>query len=63
MTELRIYPEKNLVVLSHQVTDEYDPLLDVVSLSSDRWRDDEWEYGKYPLDKFMDFISRCSSEK
>ena len=52
MTELRIYPEHDKIVITHERSDKHDLLLDIVG-KYEEWHDDEWTYYRMPLSEFM----------
>ena len=55
MTEIRIYPEHDKIVVTHQKSDPDDVLTELVSAYKE-WKDDEWEYYRMSLSEFMKHI-------
>ena len=62
MTEIRIYPEDNLAVISHEVEDKNDILFKTADLAFDGWRDREWEYYRISLTDLMAEIVRMTGD-
>lgn len=60
MTEIRIYEDHNKVVIAREVSAPTDKLFEAIDYEEaiESWRDDEWEYIRYPLDKFMANVKR-----
>lgn len=52
MTEIRIYPEHDKIVVTHECSDPDDALIEMVSAYKE-WEDDGYEYYRMPLSDFM----------
>lgn len=53
MTEIRVYPEHDKIVVTHEVSDPDDVLIELVSEYKE-WQDDGYAYYRMPLHEFME---------
>ena len=53
MTEIRVYPEHNKVVVTHDLSECKDPVLEVVAEHKE-WQDEGYAYYRMPLTEFME---------
>lgn len=57
MTEVRIYPDHDKIVVTHELADDNDVLLELVS-DHEEWRDEEYAYYRMSLSEFMQLLQK-----
>ena len=53
MTEIRVYPEHDKIVVTHELSDPNDVLIEMVSEHKE-WEDDGYAYYRMSLHEFME---------
>ena len=53
MTEIRVYPEHDKIVVTHEVSDPDDAIIQIVSEYKE-WSEDGYEYYRMSLHEFME---------